>query len=78
MNPQKIFLPVLALVISLSISLALFTGCSKSGDADDNAGTLHVEPAKAEILKQFIEKIGGIENARRALMALAEIERDAA
>jgi hypothetical protein len=45
MNPKKIFLPVLALVISLSISLALFTGCSKFGDADDNAGTA---PAKSE------------------------------
>jgi hypothetical protein len=45
MNPKKIFLPVLALAVSLSISLALFTGCSKSGDADDSAGTA---PDKSE------------------------------
>jgi hypothetical protein len=45
MNPQKISLPVLALAISLAISLAIFTGCSKSGDADDSAGTA---PVKSE------------------------------
>ena len=41
MNPKKISLPVLA----LAFSLAIFTGCSKSGDADDSAGTA---PVKSE------------------------------
>jgi hypothetical protein len=44
----------------------------------EDAGTPEIDPAKAEAMKQFIESVGGIENAKRALRALAEIERDAA
>jgi hypothetical protein len=44
--------------------------------SDNRAASLQLDPAKEELLRQFIEDVGGIENARRAIEVLAELHRN--
>ena len=43
--------------------------------SDKRADPVKLDPDKAELLRTFVENVGGIENARRALEVLAELQR---
>jgi hypothetical protein len=43
--------------------------------SDHRVSFVQLDTSKAELLRQFIKDVGGLENARRALDALAELQR---